>query len=161
MQICCQTDFAVVLVGARFERGLWKFLDIGNADTPGYLISVEPLKPIFDQLIGAVRATEPALISTAIHVDQSFAELFSTVTRRDATLYIAQIASDFDSAKLTRTWRTMPEILRRMAKTRARLAFLKSWQIFSGAAKEEISAIEFGELEKIIKSKSTRDSNPD
>ena len=159
MLLTCKTNHAVILVGGKFERGLWRFLDAGQPLTPGVPFAVEPLRPINEQIMTAARLADSGLEGLAIHIDQSFTEILTPSVGLEVTLFIGNLPSQRGDEAFTRPWRTMPELLRAMPKSRARLAYLKAWQVFSGAASEEISAVEFNDLGEIQKFMPPPDSN--
>ena len=149
MAIHCDTSHAVVLVGARFERGLLRFFDCGNPEIPGVVVQINPKDKVEIQLSRAIRTLIPTV--SKIHIFDSFAEHLEGASE-PSTLFLAQVVdNDEVSAADLKSWRTMPDILGKMAKNRCRLGYLKAWQIFSGAAEESITAIKLGDLEKLLK----------
>lgn len=143
----CSTSVAIVLLGVMDERGIMRF-PVDAPETPGLMFQPETLKPIneqiFDRIEREVLSRDPGLID----ICQEYSCEVTLSDSRQATLYLATMK--FQEKNAANQWDTMPELLRAMPKSRNRLAYLKAWQVLTGAMSENIKVIEQEEMARHI-----------
>lgn len=134
----------MLLLGCADERGVLFFPTTAGA-IPGVEIAKAKSAPINELLITAARAAI-ANDRAVIEVDQRFAEVFvDEQTNQEWTLYAGRLRGiTIDVSRM----RTMPELLRSMSKSRARIAFTKAWQVYSSGWGESVKVVETADLAK-------------
>jgi hypothetical protein len=139
----CRTDWAVLLFGVRANNGIWYFKRT-NQNLPGFVREVKPLVNIVEQLLELVPAEFLDESNFRVQVQHDFSEPVLLEDKSLATLYVAttQTQHDLDMTQ----WATLPELLRAMPRNKQRVAYLKAWQILSGAAYENVKVVESSEL---------------
>lgn len=142
LHVYCPTETAFLLLAVRDERGLLRFPDESHDGTPGLKIDVKARLPIDEQLVAAAAKT---LDVSAVRLDivQDFADEMPLGTTT-ATLYLAEAVG---VAPASAAWPTLPDILRKMAKDRRRLPYLRAWQVMTGGLKLNTKAVDVAELD--------------
>ena len=69
-------------------------------------------------------------------------------------MYVARLTLEPESlSKISwQEWSTLPVLIRNMPKDRNRLAYLKAWQVLTGALEESTKALDVHEVVKHLKS---------
>jgi hypothetical protein len=152
-RLYCPTTQALLLLGVRAgEPAILRAPD-ALASPPGRLFTPRPLIPIDEQLAAlALEIAGPAARST-LTIEQEYTDLIPI--RADlpaghpeaaATLYLA--TCELPAIPAGAVWPSFPELLRAMPKDRARLPYLRAFQVLSGGLHLNTKAIEASELAK-------------
>lgn len=143
----------LVLIACRDENGLVRVPTDGDPLVPGLLVSGadQALRKAAEKLL----RPDLAAFMTIEHILQNAIQLASG---EYAELVVAEIAQQHFTAPLD--WATVPHLIRGMPTTRNRLAYLKAWQIFTGAHQETLEAVEINEdLRQRLKESFKNDPN--
>lgn len=154
LHIHCDTATATLLLAVECEDKLLRFPNDQNG-WPGLTVKVDPMLGINGQLLERVKA-EPGLMHTPpVSIWQEYSARLEPSPGRDiSTLYVAVVrpgSMALQSMPWTQ-WQTLPEIIRSLPKDRNRLAYLKAWQVLSGALTETTKALDIDEVSRYIKS---------
>ena len=108
---------------------------------------------INDLLVARAHQAVPAEKAT-LHVWQEYRGDIILEGKRDGSMYVARLTADPSSIESMpwRTWETLPSLIRSMPKDRNRLAYLKAWQVLTGALDESTKALDVNEVIKHLKS---------
>jgi len=140
MHIYCQTTAAIVIIPVLDESGIMRIPSVDPAN-PGLLLEVRPLTPIIEQIMALVGSTlaldRPGAVYRVCDEELGSVELAGSVP---ATVYLLRAA--VPAATLRTDWPTFPQLLRAMPATRARLIWLKAWQVLTGGLESQTKAIE-------------------
>ncbi|NRA45319.1 MAG: hypothetical protein HRU09_10235 [Oligoflexales bacterium] len=140
LHLRCQTPKAVFLFGIP----VGKLLHFPNHHRymPGIHFDVDPSKPINLQLIAAVeKELGEAVNGKDIHIYQEFCEpLKADEQAEEFSLYTGFSEKPRQVPLLH--WKPLPYLLRNMEKNRMRLAYLKAWQVQTGALGLTTKAVE-------------------
>lgn len=128
----------LVLISCRDENDLVRVPTDGDPFVPGMLIADadQALRKVAEKLL---RPDLAPFISIE-HIIQDGIQLPSG---EHADLVVADIPRQHLTAPMD--WATVPSLIRGMPKTRNRLAYLKAWQILTGAHQETLEAVEIDE----------------
>jgi len=130
---------AITLVSFRNSENILVFPS-QNTRFPGLHFDVRPLVPINEQIIVNIeRYCGLANLGPCLEIDQAFAELVN-MGDEDATLYLASMKRW--EGDLPRYLQTLPILIRGLPRERARLSYLKAFQVLSGAREQDIRILE-------------------
>lgn len=154
LHIHCNTEKATLLLAVECEDKVLRFPN-DRVAWPGLTLKVDPLLGINSQLMERSKA-EPGLAHLPpIEIWQEYsAVLNGSSPAEPSTLYVAIVRPSPMSLQTMpwATWETLPAIIRTLDKDRNRLAYLKAWQILSGALTETTKALDIDEVARHIKS---------
>ena len=152
VHIHCPTDMAVLVLAVSCPDGLLRFPN-DDSPLPGLLIKSKPMALINDLLAECAHQVVPAAGST-LHIWQDYRGGLKLADNTDATMYVARLTVGADAIKDLPwpTWATLPNLIRSMPKDRNRLAYLKAWQVLTGALDESTKALDVNEVVKHLKS---------
>ena len=147
----CPTDVAVLLVAVPDAHGVLRLPTSGDTAAPGLIVRVQPLAPIGAQLVEAAAAAidlGPAA-GLAVDVETAFADPVTLAGGEAATLYVARVAQG--AATAPASWPSVPEVLRAMAKNRARVPYLRAWQVLAGGLNDSVKAVDAAEVARHLR----------
>ncbi|MCX6118803.1 MAG: hypothetical protein NT027_14780 [Proteobacteria bacterium] len=158
LHLYCNTPYATVLIAVPVNEAPLKFPNDASF-WPGIGFKVDPLLSINDQILLAIHKVLPSS-GLKVHIWQEYSDLLQREGVMDSTLYVARIdepgSQQLDQPKPsfgeTQTWSTLPDLIRTLPKDRNRLAYLKAWQVLSGALEENTKALDVAEVVKHLKS---------
>ena len=121
----------------RLEVGVFRFPVGSDPAMPGIVVSAAASTPIVAQLAQAVAAAIgiEGTDGHAFTVQEGFADAITMPSGEAATLYVGRVAPGGVTAP--RTWPSMPDLLRAMAKNRARVPYLRAWQVLAGGVNDD------------------------
>ncbi|MFK7825948.1 MAG: hypothetical protein AB8G05_17480 [Oligoflexales bacterium] len=140
----CQTPKAVFLFGIPID----KLLHFPNHHRfmPGLHLDVDPSQAINLQLIAAVeKELGEAVNGSEVHIFQEFCELLLPAGQEQVSLYTGYCELPRQVPLLN--WKPLPYLLKNMEKNRMRLAYLKAWQVQTGALNLTTKAVEMDSKE--------------
>lgn len=151
MHIHCPTSQGILLLLQQDERGIYLVRVGENTALPGHAFSVAPGLPIQAQLVAlAEKILGHGLPPTAFEILQTVA--FSLLQEETAyTLYAMRlVTTNFPfplfshnvGAEAPDSWQNLPEVIRQMPATKARIAYLKVWQCLAGVDEQEIRVVD-------------------
>lgn len=152
LHIQCETADATLLLAVDCEDRLLRF-PVDKSPWPGLNLKVDTLLGINSQLKDRAALELGPWAGAKCEIWQEY----SAVLRRDSlltTLYVAIVRPSKEELASTpwSTWETLPALIRTLPKDRNRLAYLKAWQILSGALEETTKALDVNEVAKYLKS---------
>lgn len=153
MNLAAKQKPVLVLIACRDEAGLVRVPTDGDPLVPGLLVSGtdQALRKAAEKMLHP----ELAPFLTLEHIIQDAIQLPSG---ENAELVVAEIQPQHFVAPLD--WATVPTLIRGMPTTRNRLAYLKAWQILTGAHQETLEAVEINEdLRQRLKESFKNDPN--
>ena len=120
---------AILLAGILTDKHVFLFPSVSRS-LPGLHCNVVPTLSLTMQLIDTFeKATQLKPTQNTLELNTNFKESF-TYLNRQATLYVAVFKQT--SIKHPHSqWKTLPELLKQMPKTKIRSAYLKAWQVLS------------------------------
>ena len=140
LQTRCSTSKAVFLFGIP----IGKLLHFPNHHRfmPGIHLDVDPAQPINLQLIAALEKElgEP-VNGSEVHIFQDFCEVLRSSDETDAISLFTGFSHVSRQIPLLH-WKPLPYLLKNMEKNRMRLAYLKAWQVQTGALSLTTKAVE-------------------
>lgn len=153
LHVHCSTDEAIFLVAVSCPDGLLRF---PNDDTawPGLGFHVEPLVGINEQLFKRAAAELGNGLAPKIAIWQEYSDVIKVNGEDHTTLYVGILRPSSQELETTpwQTWRTLPDMIRSLPKDRTRLAYLKAWQVLTGALEESTKALDVDEVARFLKS---------
>lgn len=152
-QLYCPTEQAILLLVVRTgATGLMRLPD-GFNKPPGRLFSPRPLLPIAEQLYALAADTLQDPARSALVLEPNYTdrvllrpELPEDDPRATASLYL--VSCELASQDVSTAWPSFPELLRAMPRNRARLPYLRAFQVLAGGLHLNTKAIEAQELAK-------------
>ncbi len=130
----------VALIACRDKNGLVRVPTNGDKLVPGFLIQgAEELALI---RAAAEKLLHPELASH-IKIEHVIPDAVQLASGETCELLVGEIDAQHFTAPLE--WATIPSLIREMPATRNRLAYLKAWQILTGAHQETLEAVELTE----------------
>ena len=153
LHIHCSTEEAILLVAVACPDGLLRFPNDAS-QWPGLSLNVQPLLGINEQLIRRAQEEIGAALTAKLNIWQEYSDVMRVDNHDRATLYVAIVrpeAQDLEG-KTWNNWRTLPDLIRSLPKDRTRLAYLKAWQVLTGALEESTKALDVDEVARYLKS---------
>lgn len=140
LHVYCPTARAVFLLGIPIGKLL--YFPNHHRLLPGLHLEVDRGQPINVQLIAAVEKELGERVNgSEIHIFQEFCETFEIEGGAEPfTLYTGYSLTSRKIPLLN--WKPLPYLLRNMEKNRLRLAYLKAWQVQTGALSLTTKAVE-------------------
>jgi hypothetical protein len=130
MLLTCPTPYAVLVCAVADASGVLRIaVDAASGETPGLRFAVVPLIPINIQLAGAAAAFFGTEVGRHLNIEQDYADAISRHDG-DTTLYLSRLdpaAGIVASAE----WLSIPALLRQLT-GRARIPYLRAWQVLAG-----------------------------
>lgn len=153
LHVQCSTDEAVLLVAVNCPDGLLRFPNDASP-WPGLSLKVQPLLGINEQLIRRSQAELGPDLTAKLNIWQDYSDMIREGNEDRATLYVAIVRPDSQELenKPWKDWRTLPDLIRSLPKDRTRLAYLKAWQVLTGALEESTKALDVDEVARYLKS---------
>jgi hypothetical protein len=149
MHVNCRTPVAILLLAVRDERGVLLVPSPSRA-TPGIVFNVKGGAPINDQLRDVAAAYIG--VQAKLDIDQTYADEFMLADGRQATLYVATGGNVGPLSSVGGAgWVSIPELLRAMPRDRARLPYMRAWQVLSGGLTINVKAVAGDDADKLLK----------
>jgi len=146
MLLNCPTPFAVLVCAVADASGVLRIpVDAASTEAPGLKFAVAPLIPINIQLAGTAAAHFGTEVGRYLNIEQDYADAV-TLHDGDATLYLARLdpaAGIVASAE----WLSIPALLRQLT-GRARIPYLRAWQVLAGGLTLATKAVDAAEALK-------------
>lgn len=153
LHVQCSTDEAILLVAVNCPDGLLRFPNDGSP-WPGLSLQVQPLLGINEQLIRRSQDELGSALTAKLNIWQEYSDVIREANEDRATLYVAMIRPEAHEIenKPWKEWRTLPDLIRTLPKDRTRLAYLKAWQVLTGALEESTKALDVDEVARYLRS---------
>jgi hypothetical protein len=153
MLINCPTPHAALLIAVNDASGVLR-CPLHGGDVPGLIAAVQPLMPINPQLMAMAATFFEVDVSLHLAIEQGFADpvVKSGGQEADVTLYLARLAADAGIIAEP-TWPSIPMILRGLS-GRARIPYLRAWQVLAGGLHLNTKAVDAAEVAKYFDDKS-------
>ncbi len=149
LHIYCPHLNAIVLVGIQDERGLFYFFS-KDVQLPGYHFTVKPRQPINEQILEQFNLQfETNIDGQVFEINQDYHEVLNLESGEEASFYLATLKTKPES--LAFPDQTLPELLRAMPKSRARLPYMKTLQVLGGAYTHNTKAVDLEDVAKYLK----------
>ena len=149
----CPTTRAILLLGVRVGSPAIVRVPDARCVPPGRVFTPQPLVPIDEQLIKLAQEILGARMHGTVSICQDYTDLVlldpnlpSEHPDAAAVLYLA--TCDLDGMPTDVMWPSFPELLRAMPKDRARLPYLRAFQVLAGGLQMTTKAIDVAELAK-------------
>ena len=158
MILRCPTKYAVLLLAVRGTDGVFRFpsnettlkVPETSAYTPGLVIEAKALMGVFEQLTSQVIETLGLPNSLGLDIRSDFAEPLPRTRDAEGTLFVGNWNGDFATLLNPPTMTPLPHLIRAMGKRKERVAYLKAWQVLSGAASERTAVLETDDLARYL-----------
>lgn len=154
MHIHCPTSQGILLLLQQDERGIYQVRVGENPTLPGHVFSVAPGLPIQAQLVAlAEKILGHGLPPTAFEILQTVA-FFLLQEETAYTLYAMRLVTTryassesislacVEAPGVLPKWENVPQVIRKMPATKARIAYLKVWQCLAGVEEQEIRVVD-------------------
>lgn len=153
LHVHCSTDQAVLLAAVACPDGLLRFPN-DEIPWPGLGVNVKPLVGINEQLLDRAKEVFGPALASQLSIWQDYSDMIRVKDEDLATLYVAILRPSPDQLESLpwQTWRTLPDLIRSLPKDRTRLAYLKAWQVLTGALEETTKALDVDEVARYLKS---------
>ncbi len=141
-RLYCPTEHAILLVGVPDAIGVLRFPvtpDYGPA--PGLHFAPRPLVSIDQQLVAEASRALGTDVALKLDLVQEFADELTLANGAKATIYLGTLVKDAGIAAAA-DWRSLPDLMRSMAKDRGRLPYLRAWQIMTGGLQLNTKALD-------------------
>ena len=146
MLLNCPTPYAVLVCAVADAQGVLRIPVVADAgETPGLRFAVQGLKPINIQLAEAAAQFFGREVGLHLNIEQEYADEVSTAAGA-VTLYLARLAPQAGIVA-SESWLSIPALLRQLS-GRARIPYLRAWQVLAGGLKLTTKAVEAGEALK-------------
>lgn len=142
----CPTEHFVLLCAVEDADGVLRFPE-GGATPPGWRAPATALTPINPQLFAAAAAQLERDVAPWLAIEQQFAD---PITDDDGVVRTTLYVGRLDRASgivASAAWPVMPQILRRLG-GRARIPYLRAWQVLAGGLYLETKAVDAAEVAK-------------
>lgn len=148
--IVCPTPRAIILLALVHQDQVFRF-PFADGELPGLEITLQQGASLLPHLVSAVHHKCRELVEGfSLEVVAGFSAPISA--QPEATLYLVRsrdpLLCSYFAAKFSLA--TFPELLRGMAKTKQRAAYLQAWQYLMGAHVDQLYALTTEEVTKIL-----------
>ena len=131
----------VVLLGRRADSGVWKFLRFHEEYVGIPIRTSKNIMNIKELICSSVETALGSLVSDSeVKLLDRYEPLLVWPDGGSSVLMLAELMTE-EACSLGH-WMVLPEILRKMPKTRNRVAFMKVFQSLSVASEDECQAVE-------------------
>lgn len=130
MLLHCPIPYAVLVCAVADAQGVLRVpVTPFSAETPGLKFAVAPLTPINIQLAAAASSFFAREVGLYLNIEQNYADAVSAADGA-VTLYLARLAPEAGIVA-SDSWLSIPALLRQLS-GRARIPYLRAWQVLAG-----------------------------
>lgn len=133
----------VALIACRDKNGLVRLPTDGDKITPGLHIQDGSDREEQELAKAVAEKMHRQDLVAFIKVDHVIHDALQLASGKHCDLVVGEVDSQKFTAPLE--WATVPSLIREMPANRNRLAYLKAWQILTGAHQESLEAVEITE----------------
>lgn len=145
-----KTSSLSLFLAKQNDHDVWEVLyniSPTNGEVSWPVLEVNQQLPYTGQIAEFLKNECTGFNAINLSFDTDFSEFLSESNELRLLILAGQQVQDINSHW---QWCIIPEFLRKLPKTRARLPFLKAWQILMGAHKNQLEAITVDDLRKSL-----------